>query len=148
MLFQRAGKTGGLMVRRQPGQFQSPYGLLPLARLKSLQEVKNQHNRLRAYSCWKAVQSTGSTALCTREIVGYAMAARMTKALVIQSLFRAVSAKRPEAGLVHHYDRGSQCCAHEFRRLLDWSLTAQNLFLCNFKQIRRLKSFLAPQIAL
>jgi hypothetical protein len=46
------------------------------------------------------------------------MAARMTKALVSQSLFRAVSAKRPEAGLVHHSDRGSQYCAHEFRRLL------------------------------
>ena len=43
-------ENGGLMVRRQPGQLQSPYGLLPLARLKSLQEVKKQHNRLRAYS--------------------------------------------------------------------------------------------------
>jgi transposase InsO family protein len=45
-------------------------------------------------------------------------AARMTKALVGQSLFRAVSAKRSEAGLVHHSNRGSQYCAHEFRRLL------------------------------
>lgn len=61
----------------------------------------------------------GHKDLCTREIVGYAMAARMTKTLVSQSLFRAVSAKRPEAGLVHHPDHGSQYCAHEFRRLLD-----------------------------
>jgi putative transposase len=61
----------------------------------------------------------GHKDLCTREIVGYAMAARMTKALVSQSHFRAVSAKRPAAGLVHHSDRGSQYCAHEFRRLLD-----------------------------
>ena len=61
----------------------------------------------------------GHKDLCTREIVGYAMAARMTKVLVSQSLFRAVSAKRPEAGLVHHSDRGSHYCAHEFRRLHD-----------------------------
>ena len=54
----------------------------------------------------------------TREIVGYAMAPRMTKHLVSQSLFRAVAAKRPAAGLLHHSDRGSQYCAHAFRNLL------------------------------
>jgi transposase InsO family protein len=54
----------------------------------------------------------------TREIVGYAMAPRMTKHLVIQSLFQAVAAKRPAAGLLHHSDRGSQYCALEFRKLL------------------------------
>jgi len=61
----------------------------------------------------------GHKDLCTREIVGYAMAARMTKNLVSQSLFRAVTAKRPKAGLIHHSDRGSQYCAHEYRRSLD-----------------------------
>jgi transposase InsO family protein len=61
----------------------------------------------------------GHKDLCTREIVGYAMAARMTKNLVSQSLFRAVSVKRPAAGLVHHSDRGSQYCSHEYRKLLD-----------------------------
>jgi putative transposase len=60
----------------------------------------------------------GHKDLCTRGIVGYAMSSRMTKALVSQSLFRAVSAKRPAAGLFHHSNRGSQYCAHEFRRLL------------------------------
>lgn len=60
----------------------------------------------------------GHKDLCTREIVGYAMAARMTKNLVSQSLYRAVTAKRPKAGLIHHSDRGSQYCAHEYRRLL------------------------------
>ena len=52
-------------------------------------------------------------------IVGYAMGARMTKSLVTQSLFRAVSAKRPGKGLIHHSDRGSQYCSHEYRRILD-----------------------------
>lgn len=53
------------------------------------------------------------------EIVGYAMGNRITKNLVSQSLFRAVAAKRPGAGLIHHSDRGSQYCAHEYRRLVD-----------------------------
>jgi len=55
----------------------------------------------------------------TGEIVGYAMGERITKNLVSQSLFRAVAAKRPRPGLVHHSDRGSQYCSHEYRRLLD-----------------------------
>ena len=53
------------------------------------------------------------------EIVGYAMASRMTKNLVSQSLFRAVASKRPVPGLIHHSDRGSQYCSHEYRKLLD-----------------------------
>lgn len=61
----------------------------------------------------------GHKDLCTGEIVGYAMGARMTKNLVSQSLFRAVASKRPAAGLIHHSDRGSQYCAKEFRKLLD-----------------------------
>jgi transposase InsO family protein len=60
----------------------------------------------------------GHKDMCTREIVGYAMADRMTKNLVSQSLFRAVAAKRPAPGLIHHSDRGSQYCSHEFRKLL------------------------------
>jgi hypothetical protein len=47
------------------------------------------------------------------------MGERMTKNLVSQSLFRAVSAKRPAAGLIHHSDRGSQYCALEYRKLLE-----------------------------
>ncbi len=55
----------------------------------------------------------------TGEIVGYAMGPRMTKKLVSQSLFRAVAAKGPVPGLIHHSDRGSQYCSHEYRKLLD-----------------------------
>jgi putative transposase len=61
----------------------------------------------------------GHKDLFSGEVVGYAMGERMTKSLVSQSLFRAVSAKRPAAGLVHHSDRGSQYCSHEYRRLLE-----------------------------
>jgi len=61
----------------------------------------------------------GHKDLFTREIVGYALGHRITKNLVSQSLFKAVAAKRPGAGLIHHSDRGSQYCAQEYRRLLD-----------------------------
>jgi putative transposase len=61
----------------------------------------------------------GHKDIFTGEIVGYAMGNRITKNLVSQSLFRAVAAKRPGSGLIHHSDRGSQYCAHEYRRLMD-----------------------------
>jgi putative transposase len=56
--------------------------------------------------------------LCTGEIVGHAMAARMTQDLVCQALFRAVVKKRPKAGLIHHSDRGSQYCSKRYQKLL------------------------------
>jgi putative transposase len=56
--------------------------------------------------------------LHTCEIVGYALGERMTKDLVARALFGAVSYKRPPPGLIHHSDRGSQYCAHDYRRLL------------------------------
>ena len=61
----------------------------------------------------------GHKDICTGEIVGYAMGVRMTKSLVSESLFRAVAGKRPAKGLIHHSDRGSQYCAHEYREMLD-----------------------------
>ena len=61
----------------------------------------------------------GHKDLFTGEIVGYAMGERLTKNLVSQSLFRAVAAKRPAKGLMHHSDRGSQYCSQEYRNLLE-----------------------------
>ncbi len=52
------------------------------------------------------------------ELVGYSMSGRMTTALVSQALFRAVAAKRPAKGLIHHSDRGSQYCSHAYRKQL------------------------------
>ena len=53
------------------------------------------------------------------EIVGYALGERLTRNLVSQSLFRAVAARRPASGLLHHSDRGSQYCAREYRQILE-----------------------------
>ena len=61
----------------------------------------------------------GHKDLFTGEIVGYAMGERLTKSLVSESLCRAVAAKRPANGLIHHSDRGSQYCSCEYRSILD-----------------------------
>jgi transposase InsO family protein len=60
----------------------------------------------------------GHKDLFTGEIVGYAMGERLSRNLVSQSLFRAVFAKRPDKGLLHHSDRGSQYCSYEYRQIL------------------------------
>ena len=57
--------------------------------------------------------------LFTGEIVGYAMGERLSRNLVSQSLLRAVVAKRPAQGLIHHSDRGSQYCSDEYNRILE-----------------------------
>ena len=36
----------------------------------------------------------------------------MAQQLEMQALFRTVAAKRPDRGLIHRSDRGSQYCAH------------------------------------
>ena len=61
----------------------------------------------------------GHKDLFTHEIVGYSMGERMTKDLVSESLLRAIEAKRPQPGLMHHSDRGSQYCSYEYRQLLE-----------------------------
>jgi putative transposase len=57
--------------------------------------------------------------LFTADIVGYAMGERLTRNLVSESLFKAIEAKSPDKGLLHHSDRGSQYCSHEYRNILE-----------------------------
>lgn len=42
----------------------------------------------------------------------------MTRELCGKALFNAVKAKRPSKDLIHHSDRGSQYCSHDYQRLL------------------------------
>src|SRR5215218_88310 len=53
------------------------------------------------------------------EIVGRAFGKRMTTDLVVRALEQAVAARRPATGLIHHSDRGSQYCSHEYRATLE-----------------------------
>lgn len=52
------------------------------------------------------------------EIVGRSFGERMTTDLIVRAFEQAVSARRPAPGLVHHSDRGSQYCSHEYQALL------------------------------
>ena len=57
--------------------------------------------------------------LCSRKIVGWSMSSRMTAQLVCDALTMAIWRRRPQAGLIHHSDRGSQYASHAFRQLLE-----------------------------
>jgi putative transposase len=61
----------------------------------------------------------GHKDLFTGSIVGYAMGERITKNLVEESLIRSIMNRRPEKGLIHHSDCGSQYCSREYRKILD-----------------------------
>ncbi len=39
--------------------------------------------------------------------------------LALTALVRAVALRQPKAGILHHSDRGSQYCSHDYWRLLD-----------------------------
>ncbi len=56
--------------------------------------------------------------LYTRMIVGYSMDSRMTKELVLNALRMAHFKRKPKPGLMHHSDRGSQFCSHDYQALI------------------------------
>jgi len=56
--------------------------------------------------------------LCSRKVVGWSLADRMTASLVCSALDAAVSLRRPKPGLVFHSDRGAQYASKAFRRRL------------------------------
>ncbi len=56
--------------------------------------------------------------LYSRRIVGWHMSDRMRRDLALQALKRAVAVRRPEPGLIHHSDRGSQYGATEYQMTL------------------------------
>lgn len=56
--------------------------------------------------------------LHSRAVVGWAMAERLTRDLVIAALTMAVWRRRPAPGLIVHSDQGSQYAAGDYQRLL------------------------------
>lgn len=56
--------------------------------------------------------------LFSRKIVGWAISDRMKRGLAMEALRRAIVLRRPPPGLIHHSDRGSQYCSHDYRRLV------------------------------
>ena len=56
--------------------------------------------------------------LFSRRIVGWAMSARMTSDLTMEALKMAIRQRRPEVGLIHHSDQGSQYTDGEYQQVL------------------------------
>lgn len=56
--------------------------------------------------------------LFSRQVVGFAMSARMNRQLVIDALLMAWFRRRPTAGLIFHSDRASQYASSDFHKQL------------------------------
>jgi putative transposase len=56
--------------------------------------------------------------LCTRRVVGWAMADHLGHELALAALDMAIARQRPLPGLIHHADRGVQFAAHRYRAQL------------------------------
>jgi putative transposase len=57
--------------------------------------------------------------LFSRKIVGWAMADRLTTDLTLAALDMAIRQRRPEAGLIHHSDQGSQYTDKRYQAVLE-----------------------------
>ncbi|SDM44374.1 putative transposase [Bacillus sp. OK048] len=56
--------------------------------------------------------------LFSRKIVGWSLDSHMKKELSIQALKMAIIQRQPGKGVIHHSDRGSQYCSHEYIDIL------------------------------
>jgi len=56
--------------------------------------------------------------LHSRRVIGWAVSNRMKRDLAIRALEMAVALRRPPKGCIHHTDRGSQYCSHDYQKIL------------------------------
>ena len=56
--------------------------------------------------------------LYSRRVIGWAVSDRLKQDLAMRALKMAITLRQPEAGCIHHSDRGSQYCAHDYQKLL------------------------------
>jgi len=56
--------------------------------------------------------------LHSRRVIGWAVSNRMKRDLAIRALQMAVALRQPPMGCIHHTDRGSQYCSHDYQKLL------------------------------
>lgn len=65
--------------------------------------------------------------LFSRRIVGWDYGLTMDDALVLGALRRAIRERQPDAGLIHHTDRGGQYASHSYRDVLRRSGMRQSM---------------------
>jgi len=56
--------------------------------------------------------------LYSRRVIGWAVSNRLKRDLAIRALEMAVALRKPPKGCIHHSDRGSQYCSHDYQKLL------------------------------
>lgn len=56
--------------------------------------------------------------LHSRRVIGWAVSNRLKRDLAIRALDMAVALRKPLPGCIHHTDRGSQYCSHEYQKRL------------------------------
>jgi putative transposase len=56
--------------------------------------------------------------LYSRRVIGWAVSNRMKRDLAIRALNMAIALRRPPKGCIHHSDRGSQYCSHDYQKIL------------------------------
>ena len=56
--------------------------------------------------------------LHSRRVIGWAVSNRLKKDLAIRALEMAIALRKPPRGCIHHSDRGSQYCAHDYQKIL------------------------------
>ena len=56
--------------------------------------------------------------LYSRAVIGWSMGTQLTASITIEALQMAIRRRKPDAGLLHHSDRGVQYAAKEYQHLL------------------------------
>ena len=56
--------------------------------------------------------------LYSRRVIGWAVSDRMKRDLAIRALEMAINLRQPPPGCIHHTDRGSQYCSHDYQKIL------------------------------
>ena len=56
--------------------------------------------------------------LHSRRVIGWSVSNRMKHDLAIRALNMAIAFRTPPEGCVHHTDRGSQYCSHDYQKII------------------------------
>lgn len=56
--------------------------------------------------------------LHSRRVISWAVSSRMKRDLAIRALKMAIALRQPSPGCLHHTDRGSQYCSHDYQKVL------------------------------
>jgi len=68
-------------------------------------------------SCWTCIHVVSCIHACLRHD-GWAVSNRLKRDLAIRALDMAIALRKPPTGCLHHTDRGSQYCSHDYQKRL------------------------------